>query len=483
LKDIAAALAQAASSAAANTEFAVALLDGSGTGIKGIATKAAEVSRQTAVPGLHLPPVLVRDATIPSPIEPRASHIVDGEATHGSSTSYRDVLALGLHGSGPDSTPLSAPASAASGLLPPSVPPSQPVQGPNPFQHLYHLQPTDAVDSEEAADLVHSLIVLDTAARATAADALTHPFFWSTARKFLFIQTVSESIVVNADRAAGHYATFAADIQTHFQARLPPGCTSWAAAFKPPAALGPEGWSSELWKNKNPAEYEHNYAGPYSMYSLVRFVRNFYVHGPEHIRQGFFESLGHLQAYLLSCWPWLVIELYRVDMRHGGRFTAFTLAGGTGQQATVLEGGVDADVDAVCSDSNVGALGSPEDSSTFTGVEVPEEIVPPSPLSEPEEGQQYAPRQKRDSFINCKPTSRGDASDDETARSHRRTENSYYRHRQRFPSLAEAQAAMLQAYDPSDDEHATGTRRFSGYPGSGRGRYRFRGGFRPANPR
>ena len=238
---------------------------------------------------------------------------------------------------------------------PPAAAAAAAAAGSNPWHHQYHVSVVDTVDYEEAADLVSGLINPDVSQRIAPAEALAHPFFWSTARKFLFLQTVSESTVVNGDRAVGRHAAFAADLQTRFLARLPPGATTWAELFPPPAALGPDGWRSALWHNKGPEEYERNYYGPYNMYALLRFVRNFYVHGPEHLRMRLFQSLPHLQAYLLSAWPWLVIEVYRVDQMHGGKYTTLTLAGGNGAVATLAGGGVDADIDAVNMGGNVAA--------------------------------------------------------------------------------------------------------------------------------
>jgi len=109
---------------------------------------------------------------------------------------------------------------------------------------------------------------------------------------------------------------------------------SWAELFAPPPGLGPAGWHSPLWRQRLPAEYEASYApAGAGMYSLVRFCRNLYVHGPELVRTRVFSSLEALQAFVLSSWPWLVVELWRVDEALGGEHTRFTLAGGAGGTA------------------------------------------------------------------------------------------------------------------------------------------------------
>jgi len=72
-----------------------------------------------------------------------------------------------------------------------------------------------------------------------------------------------------------------------------------------------------------------------SMYSLVRWCRNLYIHGPEHVRTGLSSSAAQLEAYILGAFPWLIVELWHVDQLHGGSFTAQTLAdaGGVGGSA------------------------------------------------------------------------------------------------------------------------------------------------------
>lgn len=63
------------------------------------------------------------------------------------------------------------------------------------------------------------------------------------------------------------------------------------------------------------------YSGPYSHYSLVRFVRNLTIHGPEHLRTGLYDSIEDIHDHVLSCFPWLPLELWICDMTLGGRFT------------------------------------------------------------------------------------------------------------------------------------------------------------------
>lgn len=84
-------------------------------------------------------------------------------------------------------------------------------------------QTADTLDHEEAADLAAGLLSPDTAARLTPAAALAHPFFWRVTQKFILITLISESTVVEQDRATGEHAAFAADIQARFLARLPRG--------------------------------------------------------------------------------------------------------------------------------------------------------------------------------------------------------------------------------------------------------------------
>lgn len=80
-----------------------------------------------------------------------------------------------------------------------------------------------SLDHEEAADLVASLLDSNPRSRLTPQEALAHPFFWSVSQKFLLVTLVSESTVVQQDHASGAHAAFAADIQSRFLARLPPG--------------------------------------------------------------------------------------------------------------------------------------------------------------------------------------------------------------------------------------------------------------------
>lgn len=79
------------------------------------------------------------------------------------------------------------------------------------------------------------------------------------------------------------------------------------------------------------------------MYSLVRWTRNLYIHGPDHVRTGLFASTAQLEAYILGAFPWLVVELWRVDQMHGGTFTTQTLsdAGGLGGSADADYCGLD----------------------------------------------------------------------------------------------------------------------------------------------
>ena len=113
------------------------------------------------------------------------------------------------------------------------------------------------------------------------------------------------------------------------------GSTAWSPFFPLPPGTGAAGWDSPLWPHRDPIAYEAVYAGPYSMYSLVRWTRNLYIHGPDHVRTGLFASMAQLEAYILGAFPWLVVELWRVDQMHGGSFTAQTLsdAGGVGGSA------------------------------------------------------------------------------------------------------------------------------------------------------
>jgi len=80
-----------------------------------------------------------------------------------------------------------------------------------------------SLDHEEAADLVASLLDSNPRSRITPQEALAHPFFWSVSQKFFLVTLVSESTVVQQDHASGAHAAFAADIQSRFLARLPPG--------------------------------------------------------------------------------------------------------------------------------------------------------------------------------------------------------------------------------------------------------------------
>ncbi len=72
---------------------------------------------------------------------------------------------------------------------------------------------------------------------------------------------------------------------------------------------------------QSPAEFEEPYF-PYNMYSLVRFVRNLTIHGPEHVRRGLFSSLSDIYNLVLATFPWLVVELWICDMKFGGVYAA-----------------------------------------------------------------------------------------------------------------------------------------------------------------
>lgn len=513
-KDISAALASAATAAVSHAEYVVnAVAAGKGSP-DSAATSGAFVP--TAIPGLNRARINMEPEALPSPVEPRASHMDSGDVeTAIPRMSFRDVVSLHPHSStGESARHADGEAPSSRGTLAVASDHDHERRGghaPNPFHHKYHLSPVDTTDSEEAADLVLHLIHADATVRTTPAEALAHPFFWSTARKFLFLQTVSESTVVNGDRAVGKHAAFAADIQTRFLARLPSGCTAWGPLFPAPPALGPKGWQSPKWRNRRPEEYESSYAGPFNMYALLRFVRNFYVHGPEHVRGGLFESLPHVEAYLLSSWPWLVTEVYRVDQMHGGVYSALSLAGGAGRGTALTGGGVDADLDAIAdADAAVASLvlegeGAARTSSGKAGYEG-DEAGGASAGGEPEyrdgeaAGEEvthrpYLPhaarkqyhRNRRDSFIGLtgeSPLSADDrldvpASDDGGVGSPVRGHGSPAFHRERHyprpPYVAAAahtggggggrggiergyiySPAELEAYLPSDDEHTGG---------------------------
>lgn len=298
-----------------------------------------------ALPVIHTdaPPLRV-------PLEPRASHMDTGDfvrqtelASRGSTAaSFRDTL---LHGVPATSATVAAPGSR-----------TMPGQ---PFFHQHYTTVTDTVDHEEAVNLIASLIDPNPDRRMLPADALAHPFFWSTARKFLLITLASEGTVVQQASAVGHHAAFASEIQRRFMARMPTGVTTWGPLYPCPPGCGASGWSSPLWHHREPIAYEAVYNGPYSMYSLIRFSRNLYVHGPEHVRLGLFESSGQLEAHILSAFPWLVLEIWLADQALGGRFTRETLAGGS-SQAVVADAGVDADYDVVASTEGPQAAPSPQ---------------------------------------------------------------------------------------------------------------------------
>jgi serine/threonine protein kinase len=94
----------------------------------------------------------------------------------------------------------------------------------------------DTLDYEEAADLVSGLLSPDLSLRLTPAVALKHPFFWRVTQKFLLITLVSETVVVQQDRAFGEHAAFATDLQACFLSRLPRGasCSAEANSLIPP---------------------------------------------------------------------------------------------------------------------------------------------------------------------------------------------------------------------------------------------------------
>ncbi len=178
----------------------------------------------------------------------------------------------------------------------------------------------------EAADLIAGLLQRPNAQLSVGSRVrrgLAHPLFWTVQEKFQLISSVSEGLEVNQHLVPNvHQRIFATDIQSTFIGYLN-GDTTWAAHMTPPAAMGPDGWdNSRLWPFKSPALYEATYAGPFNMYSLVRFVRNLYVHGASHVRVGVFASTADITAHVLTCFPWLPLALWQVDARHGGHFTS-----------------------------------------------------------------------------------------------------------------------------------------------------------------
>jgi len=158
---------------------------------------------------------------------------------------------------------------------------------------------------------------------------LAHPLFWGVQQKFQLICGVSEGLEVNQNLVPNvHQRAFATDIQRTFTQFLN-GDTTWAGHMAAPAAMGPDGWNnSRLWPFKSPALYEATYAGPFNMYSLVRFVRNMFVHGASHVRVGVFASVAHITEHVLQCFPWLPLALWQVDELHGGHFTQEVLSVG-----------------------------------------------------------------------------------------------------------------------------------------------------------
>jgi hypothetical protein len=253
--------------------------------------------------------------------------------------------------------------------------------------HQNYVQVADSTDFFEAADLVAGLTNPDHSTRTLPQEALAHAFFWSTSRKFLLVAMASEGTVVQNNKASGRHAAFAAGLQTACLRHLP-AHGRWAAVLPPPAATGSAGWSHPSWSHREPASYEALYAGPFSCYGLLRYVRNLYVHGPSSVREGLFLSQAHLEAWVLSAFPWLIVELLRVDREvNGGRFTAQALSSGSAR-VIVGDQGVDAEMDAGAAGDILAApvpgaageaTGSALDLQALVGAGVQAEPFPPLP--------------------------------------------------------------------------------------------------------
>ena len=180
----------------------------------------------------------------------------------------------------------------------------------------------------EAADLVGTLLDKHTVHDGTVArQALWHPLFWDVHAKFRLITNVSEGLEVNQTLVPNAVQrAFATALQGAIQRHLG-GARGWHELMAAPPGAGPDGWgNATMYPFKTPEEYEGNYAGPFSNYSLVRFVRNLYVHGASHVRVGLFTSVRAITHHVLRCFPWLPLVLWQVDQAHGGHFTQAALA-------------------------------------------------------------------------------------------------------------------------------------------------------------
>jgi serine/threonine protein kinase len=230
----------------------------------------------------------------------------------------------------------------------------------------------------EAEHLVRSLLKPDVTRRISPVGALDHIVFWPRASKLRLMLLISEGLPVSQARprkARRHSGTlpvtakrsdgveevsddspegwdddspneskkgrhergngaltvedadYAADIQNTFSRQL--GDAVWAPHFPPPPGL--HSWNDALGDttghlHQTPAQYEAGFAGFYNHYALVRFCRNLYAHAPTLVRAGVFSSTESVEDHICGSFPWIFLQLWRVDCRHGNRF-AIQLSG------------------------------------------------------------------------------------------------------------------------------------------------------------
>ncbi|KAA0165765.1 hypothetical protein FNF31_01742 [Cafeteria roenbergensis] len=116
-------------------------------------------------------------------------------------------------------------------------------------------------------------------------------------------------------------AAYAADIQATFARQV--GGTVWGPLFPPPPGL--VAWEEAQAASggtlySTPEQYEATFSGFYNFYALVRYCRNLYAHSATLARLGVFESTMAVEDHIADSFPWLFLQLWRIDSRHGNRF-------------------------------------------------------------------------------------------------------------------------------------------------------------------
>ncbi len=206
----------------------------------------------------------------------------------------------------------------------------------------------------EARDLVALMVEIEPSTRPQLTSVLSHPLFWSIPDKLKYLGETVGSVLPS--RKHKSLVPFIADLEDQMDDALggpfnyddPDAGTSWARLLDPRyplAGADNDGWGSGKMAQRPPAEVELHYAiygapakskqikqrtdllaagkplGPHTAtetrsVGLLRFIRNLDAHAVQMVSAGRFESEDALQHYLLDPFPWLLMAVYRADMKH-----------------------------------------------------------------------------------------------------------------------------------------------------------------------